>query len=197
MESPAARRLFSQDCTTATDSRSRRRRHAAPLARRQRRALPWKARAAHEGQNRETHPDQHSSPGIQAGCMLLAALTCQSPGAPAARHADPAPRRSGLCPGVGQADCQAGGPGRAGSVGKGAAGPAPPARPGPAEGVVRGGRGPAGPAAHPEGAVRANLDIEPPEALWPAIKGQAASLARVRGHPLHGAGDHRANSRGS
>ena len=29
----------------------------------------------------------------------------------------------------------------------------------------------------------ATLDIEPPEALWPATKGQAASLARVRGHP--------------
>ena len=30
----------------------------------------------------------------------------------------------------------------------------------------------------------ATLDIEPPEALWPATKGQAGSLARVRGHPL-------------
>jgi hypothetical protein len=29
----------------------------------------------------------------------------------------------------------------------------------------------------------ATLDIEPPEALWPEAKGQAASLARVRGHP--------------
>jgi hypothetical protein len=29
----------------------------------------------------------------------------------------------------------------------------------------------------------ATLDIEPPEALWPETKGQAASLARVRGHP--------------
>ena len=26
-----------------------------------------------------------------------------------------------------------------------------------------------------------HLDIEPPEALWPETKGQAASLARVRG----------------
>jgi hypothetical protein len=34
------------------------------------------------------------------------------------------------------------------------------------------------------------LDIEPPEALWPEPKGQAASLARVRGHPLQGAGNH-------
>jgi hypothetical protein len=40
-----------------------------------------------------------------------------------------------------------------------------------------------------------NLDIEPPEALWPETKGQAASLARVRDHSLHGAGGHRANSR--
>ena len=30
----------------------------------------------------------------------------------------------------------------------------------------------------------ATLDIEPPEALWPEAKGQAGSLARVRGHPL-------------
>ena len=29
----------------------------------------------------------------------------------------------------------------------------------------------------------ATLDIEPPEALWTETKGQAASLARVRGHP--------------
>ncbi len=36
----------------------------------------------------------------------------------------------------------------------------------------------------------ATLDIEPPEALWPETKGQAASLARVRGHPLKGAGGH-------
>jgi hypothetical protein len=43
----------------------------------------------------------------------------------------------------------------------------------------------------------ATLDIEPPEALWPETKGQAASLARVRGHPLHGAGGHQENSRGS
>ena len=43
----------------------------------------------------------------------------------------------------------------------------------------------------------ATLDIEPPEALWPETKGQAASLARVRGHPLHGAGGHGANSRSS
>ena len=42
----------------------------------------------------------------------------------------------------------------------------------------------------------APLDIEPPEALWPETKGQAASLARIRGHPLHGAGGHQANSRG-
>jgi hypothetical protein len=42
----------------------------------------------------------------------------------------------------------------------------------------------------------ASLDIEPPEALWPETKGQAASLARIRGHPLHGAGGHQANSRG-
>jgi hypothetical protein len=42
----------------------------------------------------------------------------------------------------------------------------------------------------------ATLDIEPPEALWPETKGQAASLARIRGHPLHGAGGHRANFRG-
>src|SRR5262249_41883312 len=42
----------------------------------------------------------------------------------------------------------------------------------------------------------ATLDIEPPEALWPATKGQAASLARVRGHPLHAAGGHRAKSSG-
>jgi len=34
----------------------------------------------------------------------------------------------------------------------------------------------------------ATLDIEPPEALWPDTKGQAGSLARVRDHPLHGAG---------
>ncbi len=33
----------------------------------------------------------------------------------------------------------------------------------------------------------APFDIEPPEVLWPETKGQAASLARVRGHPLHGA----------
>ena len=31
----------------------------------------------------------------------------------------------------------------------------------------------------------ATVDSEPPEALWPAVKGQAGSLARVRGHPLH------------
>jgi hypothetical protein len=43
----------------------------------------------------------------------------------------------------------------------------------------------------------ATLDIEPPEALWPETKGQAASLARVRGHPLKGAGGHRAHSMGS
>src|SRR5215467_4825541 len=43
----------------------------------------------------------------------------------------------------------------------------------------------------------ATRDIEPPEALRPAAKGQAASLARVRGHPLHAAGGHRAHSRGS
>ena len=43
----------------------------------------------------------------------------------------------------------------------------------------------------------ATLDSEPPEALWPETKGQAASLARVRGHPLHGAGGHGAHSRGS
>ena len=36
----------------------------------------------------------------------------------------------------------------------------------------------------------ATLDIEPPEALWPAAKGQAASMARVRGHPLQRAGGH-------
>src|SRR5262252_3646495 len=42
----------------------------------------------------------------------------------------------------------------------------------------------------------ATLDIEPPEALWPETKGQAASLARILGHPLHGAGGHQANSRG-
>src|SRR5215468_7808236 len=36
----------------------------------------------------------------------------------------------------------------------------------------------------------ATLDIEPPEALWPETKGQAASLARVRGHPLQAAGCH-------
>jgi hypothetical protein len=36
----------------------------------------------------------------------------------------------------------------------------------------------------------ATVDSEPPEALWPAVKGQAGSLARVRGHPLHRAGDH-------
>ena len=34
----------------------------------------------------------------------------------------------------------------------------------------------------------ATLDIEHPEALWPETKGQAASLARIRGYPLHGAG---------
>jgi hypothetical protein len=33
-----------------------------------------------------------------------------------------------------------------------------------------------------------HLDTEPSEALWPETKGQAASLARVRGHLLHGAG---------
>jgi len=43
----------------------------------------------------------------------------------------------------------------------------------------------------------ATLDIEPPEALWPETKGQAASPARVRGHPLHGAGGHGAHARGS
>jgi hypothetical protein len=43
----------------------------------------------------------------------------------------------------------------------------------------------------------ATLDIEPPEALWPETKGQAASLARVRGHPLHGPGGHRADPSGS
>ena len=43
----------------------------------------------------------------------------------------------------------------------------------------------------------ATLDIEPPEALWPGTKGQAASLTRVRGHPLHGAAVTGANSRGS
>ena len=42
----------------------------------------------------------------------------------------------------------------------------------------------------------ATLDTEPPEALWPETKGQVASLARIRGHPLHGAGGHQANSRG-
>jgi hypothetical protein len=36
----------------------------------------------------------------------------------------------------------------------------------------------------------ATLDIEPSEALWPETKGQAESLARVRGHPLHDAGGH-------
>jgi hypothetical protein len=41
----------------------------------------------------------------------------------------------------------------------------------------------------------ATLDIEPPEALWPETKGQAASLARVRGHPLHGAAGHQGNPR--
>src|SRR5215472_5269756 len=40
----------------------------------------------------------------------------------------------------------------------------------------------------------ATLDVEPPEALWPETKGQAASLARVRGHPLHGAGIHAATA---
>jgi len=35
-----------------------------------------------------------------------------------------------------------------------------------------------------------HLDIEPPEALWPETKGQAASLVKVRGHPLYGAGTH-------
>src|SRR5690349_3788074 len=43
----------------------------------------------------------------------------------------------------------------------------------------------------------ATFDIEPPEALWPETNGQAASLARIRGHPLHGAGGHGAHSRGS
>ena len=38
-----------------------------------------------------------------------------------------------------------------------------------------------------------HLDIEPPEALWPETKGQAASLARVRGHPLHSAAGHQAD----
>jgi len=41
----------------------------------------------------------------------------------------------------------------------------------------------------------ATLDIEPPEALWPETKGQAASLARVRGHPLQAAGGHRESAR--
>src|SRR5215470_19141411 len=41
----------------------------------------------------------------------------------------------------------------------------------------------------------ATLDIEPPEALCPATRGQAASLARVRGHPPHAAGGHRADSK--
>jgi hypothetical protein len=41
----------------------------------------------------------------------------------------------------------------------------------------------------------ATLDIEPPEPLWPETKGQAVSLAKVCGHPLHGAGGHRANPR--
>ena len=40
------------------------------------------------------------------------------------------------------------------------------------------------------------LDIEPPEALWPETKGQAASLARIGGHPLHGMGSQQANSGG-
>ena len=39
----------------------------------------------------------------------------------------------------------------------------------------------------------ATLDIEAPEALWPETKGQAASLARVRGHPLHSAAGHQAD----
>jgi hypothetical protein len=39
----------------------------------------------------------------------------------------------------------------------------------------------------------ATLDIEPPEALWPETQGQAASLARVRGHPLHSAAGHQAD----
>ena len=39
----------------------------------------------------------------------------------------------------------------------------------------------------------ATLDIEPPEALWPETKGQAASLARVRGHPLDSAAGHQAD----
>ena len=36
----------------------------------------------------------------------------------------------------------------------------------------------------------ATFDIEPREALGPETKGQAASLARVRGHPLQCAGGH-------
>ena len=42
----------------------------------------------------------------------------------------------------------------------------------------------------------ADLDPEPPGPLWPETKGQAASLARIRGHPLQGAGGHRGKFRG-
>jgi hypothetical protein len=41
----------------------------------------------------------------------------------------------------------------------------------------------------------ATLDIEPPEALWPETKGQAATLARARGHPLRASGDHEREGR--
>jgi hypothetical protein len=44
--------------------------------------------------------------------------------------------------------------------------------------------------------LRPTLDSEPPGLLWPEVKGQAGSLARVRGHPLHSAGGHRGSSQG-
>ena len=45
---------------------------AAPLARRQRRALPWEARPAHAGPNRTGHADQSASLGEQAGAAQSA-----------------------------------------------------------------------------------------------------------------------------
>jgi hypothetical protein len=58
---------------------SRRRRYAAPLARRQRRAQPPKARTAHAGPRRKDSPDQHSSLVTQAGYVLLAAHSSVRP----------------------------------------------------------------------------------------------------------------------
>ena len=42
----------------------------------------------------------------------------------------------------------------------------------------------------------ATLDIEPPEALWPETQGPGSEPGQIRGHPLHGADGHQANSWG-